>query len=73
MCFALFIAALSFFIGQAKVIPEPYRNRGLLALPVLAVLVTMLYWLWRVRRKRAIRGVAAISATQDAKARRVAA
>jgi len=51
MCFALFIAALSFFIGQAKVIPEPIRNRGLLALPVLLVLVTMLYWLWRVRRR----------------------
>ena len=73
MCFALFIAAMSFFIGQAKVIPEPYRNRGLLALPVLAVLVTMLYWLWRVRRKRALRGVAAVGATQDAKAPRVAA
>ena len=67
MSFALFIAALSFFIGQARVIPEPYRNRGLLALPVLAVLVTMLYWLWRVRRKRAIRGVVAVSATEDAK------
>lgn len=73
MCFALFIAALSFFIGQAKVIPEQFRNRGLLALPVLAVLVTMLYWMWRVRRKRAIRGVAAVSATQDARGRREAA
>jgi cytochrome c-type biogenesis protein CcmH/NrfF len=58
MCFALFIAALSFFIGQAKVIPEAIRNRGLLALPVLAVLVTMLYWMGRVRRKRALRIVA---------------
>jgi len=73
MCFALFIAALSFFIGQAKVIPEPFRNRGLLALPVLAVLVTMSYWLWRVRRKRAIRGIVATGATEDARARRVAA
>jgi uncharacterized membrane protein len=52
MCFALFIAALSFFIGQAKVIPEPLRIVPLLALPVLAVLVTMLYWLWRVRIRR---------------------
>lgn len=50
MCFALFVAALSFFIGQAKVIPEPVRILPLLALPVLAVLATMLYWLWRVRR-----------------------
>lgn len=69
MCFALFIAALSFFIGQAKVIPEPFRNRGLLALPVLAVLVTMLYWLWRVRRKRAVRSMVVISAPPQAKSR----
>ena len=53
MCFALFVAALSFFFGQAQVIPEPLRIRPLLALPILAVLVTMLYWLWRVRFRRA--------------------
>jgi uncharacterized membrane protein len=52
MSFALFIAALSFFLGQAKVIPKPVRIPALLALPVLAVLVTMLYWLWRVRIRR---------------------
>jgi uncharacterized membrane protein len=54
MSFALFIAALSFFIGQAKVIPKPIRIMPLLALPVLAVLVTMLYWLWRVRVRRGV-------------------
>jgi uncharacterized membrane protein len=54
MIFALFIAAMSFFIGQMKVIPKPIRIPGLLALPVLAVLVTLVYWLWRVRRKRAV-------------------
>lgn len=52
MCFALFIAAMSFFLGQAKVIPEPIRIVPLLALPVLAVLVTMFYWLRRVRARR---------------------
>jgi hypothetical protein len=57
MCFALFIAAMSFFIGQAKVIPKPLRIVPLLALPVLLVLATMLYWLWRVRSKRAARGL----------------
>ena len=55
MCFALFIAALSFFIGQAKVFPQPIRILPLLALPVLAVLVTMFYWLWRVRIRRRAR------------------
>ncbi len=52
MCFALFIASLSFFLGQADVIPKPIRIPPLLAAPVLAVLVTMFYWLWRVRRRR---------------------
>ena len=52
MSFALFIAAMSFFIGQAKVLPEAIRIPGLLALPVLAVLITMFYWLWRVRARR---------------------
>lgn len=57
MSFALFIAAMSFFIGQAKVIPEPIRIMPLLAMPVLAVLVTMLYWLWRVRIRKTFRGI----------------
>jgi uncharacterized membrane protein len=61
MCFALFIASLSFFIGQAHVFPKPIRIPGLLALPVLAVLVTMLYWLWRVRIRRSLRGIAILS------------
>jgi hypothetical protein len=62
MSFALFIAALSFFVGQAKVIPEPLRVRPLLALPVLAVLATMLYWLWRVRVRQSFRGVVRVTA-----------
>src|SRR5262249_19573539 len=49
MSMALFIAAMSFFLGQAKVIPKPIRIYPLLIVPPLAVLVTMLYWLWRIR------------------------
>lgn len=64
MCFALAIAALSFFVGQAKVIPEPIRIMPLLALPVLAVLATMFYWLWRVRIRRNFRGVARAGISQ---------
>jgi hypothetical protein len=48
---------MSFFIGQAKVVPQPYRNRMLLVLPVLAVLVTLLYWVWRVRFRGSLRGI----------------
>jgi hypothetical protein len=60
MTFALFIGALSFFIGQADVFPEPVRIGPLLALPVVAVLVTLLYWLWRVRIRRSLRGIVAV-------------
>ena len=66
MTFALFIAAMSFFIGQAKVIPKPIRIFPLLALPVLAVLVTLLYWMWRVRRKRPIRDIGAVTVAEAA-------
>jgi hypothetical protein len=69
MCFALFIAALSFFVGQAAVIPEPLRIRPLLALPVVAVLLTMFYWLWRVRAKRSAASFAAFTSVQPAEAR----
>jgi uncharacterized membrane protein len=48
MCFALWIAAGSFFLGQANLFPEPIRIIPLLALPVLLVLLLMLYWLVRV-------------------------
>lgn len=53
MCFALFIAAIAFFIGQPQVFPDSIRGSGVLPLPVLAVLATMSYWLWRVRKRRA--------------------
>jgi len=53
MSFGLFIAAFSFFLGQAQVFPSFMRIPALLALPVLLVLGTMVYWLWRVRRRLA--------------------
>jgi uncharacterized membrane protein len=69
MCFALFIAALSFFIGQAQVIPEPLRIRPLLALPIVAVLFTMFYWLWRVRAGRGGGRLTAFMTAHPAEAR----
>lgn len=61
MCFALFIAALSFFLGQADEFPEALRIPALLALPIVVVAVTMLYWLWRVRVRRSLRGIVVVS------------
>jgi uncharacterized membrane protein len=51
MCFALFVAAGSFFLGQADEFPAAFRIGPLLAVPVLAVLAAMGYWLWRLRAK----------------------
>ena len=55
MCVALFIAAISFSVQAARMLPERARVPGVTALPVLVVLVTMFYWLWRVRRRRGAR------------------
>lgn len=63
MCTALFIAAGSFFLGPVRRIPEPLRIPALRLIP-LVVLVTMVYWLWRLRRKRISRGVVGVSAFQ---------
>ena len=55
MCFALFIAAGSFFSIRARVarvFPEPFTTPTMRALPVILVFVAMFYWLWRVRRRR---------------------
>jgi hypothetical protein len=51
MSFALTLAAMAFFVGQADVFPQPVRIGPLLALPMLAVLATMFTWFWRLRRR----------------------
>lgn len=53
MCFALFVAAGSFFLGQSDEFPESLRVFPLLAIPSFLPLLAMLYWLWRVRVKGA--------------------
>lgn len=54
MCFALFIAAGSFFsIRQrvARILPEPFTTGPMRALPILLIFGAMFYWLWKVRRR----------------------
>jgi uncharacterized membrane protein len=48
MCFAMFIATGSFFLGQATVIPKPIRVMPALTFLALLPLALMLYWLVRV-------------------------
>jgi len=57
MCFALFIATGSFFLGQAKVIPKPIRIFPILTVLALFPLAFMLYWLVRIRIRRRSRGI----------------
>ena len=48
MCFGLFVATGSFFLGQTDVFPEPIRIIPLLAIPALLPLIMLLYWMARV-------------------------
>jgi peptidoglycan/LPS O-acetylase OafA/YrhL len=48
MCFALWIAAASFFLGQSDEFQEALRIVPLLCTPVLLVMLLMVYWLVRV-------------------------
>ena len=57
MCFALFIASGSFFLGQADEFPKELRVYPLLAVPVVAPLLAIVYWVFRVRVRRAVRGM----------------
>lgn len=55
MCFALFIAAGSFFSIRervATILPEPFTSGPMRALPILLLFGAMFYWLWRVRDRR---------------------
>jgi uncharacterized membrane protein len=54
MCVGLFIAVASFFAVPervGKLLPQFFTTPPMRALPVLLVLLTMFYWLWRVRRR----------------------
>jgi uncharacterized membrane protein len=57
MCFGLFIASGSFFIGQMKFIPEPIRILPVVFALGVAPLLVLLYWMWRVRLKQNLRGM----------------
>jgi ATP adenylyltransferase/5',5'''-P-1,P-4-tetraphosphate phosphorylase II len=57
MCFGLFVASGSFFLGQAKFIPKPVRIPLLLNVAALAPLVALIYWMWRVRLRNNLRGI----------------
>jgi len=54
MCFALFIAAGSFFSIRervASILPDPFPSAPMRVLAILLPFAAMFYWLWRVRHR----------------------
>ena len=54
MCFALFIAAGSFFSVRERVaviLPQPFTAGPIRALPIVLLFGGMFYWLWKVRSR----------------------
>jgi len=49
MCFALFMAVASFFLGQPQVFPEAIRGTLIHFVPVLLVIAAMFFWVIRVQ------------------------
>lgn len=64
MCFAMWVAAASFFWGPRGRVPEMIYIPALLPIPVLLPIVVMLYWLWRIRVGKTLLGVVGISTPQ---------
>lgn len=57
MCFGLFVATGSFFLGQMKFIPKPVRIVPLLLVLAFAPILFLFYWMWRVRVRGRLSGI----------------
>ena len=62
MCFAMWVAAASFFWGPPRRVPEVIRIPALQAVAVLLPIAVMLYWLWRLRGRTTLQGIVSVSA-----------
>jgi uncharacterized membrane protein len=56
MCYALFTATGSFFLGQQQVFPAALRKTNVLFIPAFLPLLLMIFWLFRVRFPNAYDG-----------------
>lgn len=57
MCLAMFMATMSFFIGQAKLLPDWVREMRINVVPVLLVVGALLFWLVKIRLLPALKRV----------------
>lgn len=65
MCFALLIALTSLYPGQAKLFPESWRQSNVLYAPLILLIVSMFYWLIRVRFSKAYKAKAPVPALAE--------
>lgn len=70
MCFAMWVAAASFFWGPRGRVPEIIYIPALLPIPVLTPVAVMIHWLWRLKRtRRPHRGTVSTTAHEPAMAK----
>jgi hypothetical protein len=65
MCFAMWVAAASFFWGPPGRVPDAINVPAFLAVAVLTPIAAMAYWFWQTRRK-AVRTRPVVARTADA-------
>jgi len=68
MCFGLFIASGSFFLGQQQVFPAAIRKQYILAPLAILPLILLIYWMIRVRLSKRPIEVNAVRLEQRASA-----
>jgi hypothetical protein len=62
MCFALFIASGSFSAQLVKMMPPQFNSMPVILLLGGGPLVVLLYWMWRIRLRRNLRGLVTLAA-----------
>ena len=66
LCFAMWVAAASFFWGPPGRVPDIIYIPALLPIPVLTPIVVMLYWLWKIRVRKTLRGLVGVGLQSSA-------
>lgn len=59
MCFALFMATVSFFMSRAHLFPQAVQDSGVLILLGIAPMLLLLFWVLWVRRQKVVAAIVA--------------
>jgi hypothetical protein len=65
MCWAMWVATGSFFLGQAKVIPKGMRVMPVLGILAAVPIIALIYWMWRLRGKRTLTAAVTVLSSQS--------